>query len=122
MYRVYIVILVIIIITLFILLHNQLKGTKKDINKGIEKDSKKDSNKESFKCVQNYVNYNDYCDINECDNICDPSRLYCNPMLNKCRWNEPQKANSNCVKNNECLSGVCYYDKSGKNSGIGYCL
>ncbi len=118
MYRVYIVILVIIIITLFILLHNQLKGTKKDINKGTEKDTKK----ESFKCVQNYVNYNDYCDINECDNICDPSRLYCNPMLNKCRWNEPQKANSNCVKNNECLSGVCYYDKSGKNSGIGYCL
>jgi len=101
---IYSVIIVIFIIILFILFYNQIKG------------------KETFKCVQNNLNYNDYCDINECDNICDPNKLYCDSISNKCRWNELQKANSNCIKNSECISGRCYYDVSGKNSGVGYCL
>ena len=106
MYILYSGIIIIIIIILFMMLYNQLK----------------EKGKELFKCVQNNVNYNDYCDVNECDNICDPNRLYCDSVSSKCRWIEPQEANNSCIKNNECISGVCYYDKSGKNSGIGYCL
>ena len=100
----YSIIIIIIIIILFIILHNKFKE------------------KESFKCPQNTVGYNNYCDINECNNICEPNRLYCDSVSNKCKWNKLQKANSSCINNNECISGVCYYDKSGKNSGIGYCL
>jgi hypothetical protein len=100
------IIIIIFIIILFTIVNNHLK----------------EKSKELFKCIQNTVNYNDYCDVNECDNVCEPTRLHCNPLLNKCRWNQPQKENSSCINNNECISGFCYYDKSGKNSGIGYCL
>ncbi len=92
----------ILIICIFILLFKVIKG------------------KENFKCTQTIVNYNDYC--NECDNVCDPNSLYCDTYLNKCRWNNPQESGSSCVKNEECLSNNCYYDESGKNTGIGYCI
>lgn len=67
---------------------------------------------EQFKCVRSYVGYNNYCDIAQCTNVCEPG-LQCNEMTNKCGYNEPQPNDYSCTQDKECMSGYCLLNPNG---------
>jgi hypothetical protein len=79
-----------------------------------------DKNLIEFFCAGNPVNYNDYCDVTECDYTCDPTTLFCDDD-SKCRWLVPQKAGQSCKSDDECLSKNCHYSFTGQNKNIGEC-
>lgn len=77
--------------------------------------------KEWYICVQNYVGYNQLCDINECRNLCEPNKYECSLATNRCEYKVPQPDDQVCRFDDECKSRKCYFDASGKNTGVGVC-
>ncbi len=72
-------------------------------------------------CSNNEVQYNDYCDIHDCDYICDKTTQYCSEN-NRCTWILPQKAGKSCIFNEECISKNCFYGYTGLTKNIGVCI
>ena len=79
------------------------------------------SEKENYICMHNYVGYNQLCDINECKTICEPNRYECSLSTGRCEYKSPQPNGEVCKEDGECKSLNCYFDASGKNTGIGVC-
>ena len=81
----------------------------------------KNKNRDHFRyCPNNEVQYNDYCDINECDYVCDKTTQYCSEN-NRCSWILPQKKGKSCIFNEECISKNCFYTHTGISKNIGVC-
>lgn len=79
------------------------------------------SEKENYACAPIYVGYNQLCDSSQCKTICEPNRYECSLSTGRCEYKTPQPNGEVCKEDGECKSLNCYFDASGKNTGIGVC-
>ena len=76
---------------------------------------------ENYVCQPVYAGYNQPCDLIGCKSICEPNKYECNISTNRCEYKYPQDKGQSCKFHADCKSMYCFFDASGKNTGIGEC-